>query len=136
MFSNINKDYDYGVSSECSLLSTIQSLWGDDVECSSNKFATIDFSSPTHNIELKTRRNTYGKYPTTMIGKNKIDYLLSSDKKSIVLFKFLDGLYYLEITRDNINDFGLAEGGRSDRGVDERAMYYYIPTSMLKLIPQ
>lgn len=134
MFRNINKDYDYGVSSECCLLSTIQSLWGADVERSTDKFATIDFSSPTHNIELKTRRNTYSKYPTTMIGKNKIDYLLSSDKKAIVLFKFLDGLYYLEITRDNINDFGLGEGGRSDRGTTERATYYFIPTSMLKLV--
>ena len=134
MFSKYNKDYDYGVSNECCLLSTIQSLWGVDVERSTDKFAIIDFSSATHNIELKTRRNNYGKYPTTMIGKNKIDYLLSSDKKAIVLFKFLDGLYYLEITKDNINEFGLAPGGRTDRGTDERAMYYYIPTSMLKLV--
>ena len=54
-------------------------------------------------------------------------YLVNSEKKGIVVFKFTDGLYYLEITKDNINKFGLEEGGRSDRGYDERQLYYYIP---------
>lgn len=134
MFSNINKDYAFGTNSECMLLPTLQNLFGSDLECSTDKFATIDFSSNTHNVELKTRRNTMRKYPTTMIGKNKIDYLVNSEKKGIVVFKFTDGLYYLEITRDNINKFGLEEGGRSDRGYDERQLYYFIPTNMLKLI--
>ena len=135
MFSNINKDYDFGTNSENMLLSTFQSIWGSDLERSTDKFACIDFTSDSHLVELKTRRNTMNKYPTTMIGKNKIDYLVNSDKKGIVVFKFTDGLYYLEITRDNINKFGLEEGGRRDRGYDERQLYYYIPTNMLKLIP-
>lgn len=134
MFSNIKRDYDYGTNSECSILPTLQNLWGSDLECSPNKFATIDFSSNTHLVELKTRRNSFNKYPTTMIGKNKIDYLVKSEKTGIVVFKFTDGLYYLEITEDNINKFGLEEGGRRDRGYDERQLYYYIPTNMLKLI--
>lgn len=134
MFCNINKDYDYGVNSECSILPTLQGLWGSDLEYSTDKFATIDFTSNSHLVELKTRRNSFCKYPTTMIGKNKIDYLLNSTKTGIVVFKFTDGLYYLKITEDNINEFGLGEGGRRDRGYDERAMYYYIPTKMLKLI--
>lgn len=135
MFSNINRDYDFGTNSECLLLPTLQGLWGSDLEYSTDKYATIDFTSNTHLVELKTRRNSFNKYPTTMIGKNKIDYLLKNEKKGIVVFKFTDGLYYLEITTDNINKFGLEEGGRSDRGYDERQMYYYIPTKMLKLIP-
>jgi len=134
MFSNIKRDYDYGINSECSILPTLQNLWGSDLECSPDKFATIDFSSNTHLVELKTRRNSFNKYPTTMIGKNKIDYLVNSEKKGIVVFKFTDGLYYLEITKDNINKFGLEEGGRRDRGYDERQLYYFIPTKMLKSI--
>ena len=68
MFSNINKDYDFGTISENMLLPTFQSLWGSDLERSTDKFACIDFTSDSHLVELKTRRNTMNKYPTTMIG--------------------------------------------------------------------
>ena len=134
MFDTTRGDYDYGVSMEDMLLHSIQGVWGDDVVRTTDKYAITDYSSPTYNIELKSRRNSLGKYPTTMVGQNKIDYLLTSDKHGVVIFQFTDGLYYLDVSEDNINKCGLAEGGRCDRGRVEKNMYYYVPTGILSKV--
>lgn len=134
MFDTTKRDYDYGVSMEIELLSSIKNMWGDDVERTTDKYSLTDYSSPTHNIELKTRRNKYSKYPTTMIGQNKIDFLMDSKKKGIILFKFTDGLYYFEVNENNINKCGLDIGGRCDRGKEEKNMYYFVPVSLLEKV--
>ena len=53
----------------------------------------IDFSYYNTNlyIELKSRRNTYSKFDTTIIGSNKIDYAKSLNKKVIFVFNFIYG---------------------------------------------
>ncbi len=40
----------------------------------SSKYNLIDFRNEDLYIELKSRRNTYSKFDTTIIGSNKIDY--------------------------------------------------------------
>ena len=134
MFDTSKPDYDFGVSMEDMLLTKIRSVWGDDIERTTDKYALADYTSSTYNIELKSRRNSLGKYPTTMVGQNKIDYLLTSEKHGVVIFKFTDGLYYFDVSNDNINKCGLAEGGRCDRGRVEKNMYYYVPTSILSKV--
>ena len=69
-----------------------------------------------------------------MIGKNKIDYLLNNKKKGILLYNYLDGLYFVEINKENVNRFNLGKGGRWDRGREEVSDIYYIPVEMLKLV--
>ena len=95
-----------------------------------------DFFNDDVIIELKTRTNCYNKYPTTMIGKNKIDYFLNNktieNKKKFCFFGFTDGLYFLEITKEIIENFQLNIGGRKDRGFPEWKQYYYIPINLLE----
>lgn len=136
MCNKYSKDYAFGIDNENNLLCTIKSHFGNDLECCPDKYSVIDFTSDTTNIELKSRRIKHNKYDTAMIGKNKIDYLLNNKKKGIILYNYLDGLYFVEINKENVNRFNLGKGGRWDRGREEVSDIYYIPVEMLKLVSQ
>lgn len=125
------KDLDFGFKAEDDLFSRIKDKYGDNI-CKTEKNCRVDYSDDDVLIELKSRRNTYNKYPTTMISKSKIDYMMKSGKKSICLFNFLDGVKEIEITPEIISQFELKKGGRFDRGRPELNQYYYIPIELLK----
>lgn len=125
-------DLHFGKCNEVTVLSTIQSVFSNDIKLCTDPYATIDYCSNDYNIELKSRRIKHDKYHTAMIGKNKIDYLLGQNKKGIILYKYLDGLYYVEINKETVNKFVLAKGGRYDRGKREISDIYYIPIKLLK----
>ena len=74
----------------------------------SSKYGLIDFYNDDLYIELKSRRNTYSKFDTTIIGSNKIDYAKSLNKKVIFVFNFIDGLYFIEYS-DIFDSFDLCE---------------------------
>lgn len=63
----------------------------NNLKKSKERFSIFDFYNDEYLIELKTRTNTYNKYPTTMVSMNKIEY--KDPRKKVFYFKFLDGLY-------------------------------------------
>ena len=128
------RDLEFGFQKEDDLFSRIKDKYGENI-CKTAKTCRVDYESEDVLIELKSRRNTYNKYPTTMISKSKIEYMLKSGKRSICLFSFTDGLYNIEITENIIEQFELREGGRWDRGRPELNQYYYIPIEILTEIP-
>ena len=69
---NISKDYKFGIDKENLLLETLKEKFGNDLEKSTSKTSYYDYSNKDILVELKSRRNNYKKYPTTMIGENKI----------------------------------------------------------------
>jgi len=54
--------------------------------------------------EIKSRNNTYKKYPTTMVGYNKIEFANKLSKSVYFVFKFTDGIYYYEYDKTKINE--------------------------------
>lgn len=107
-------------------------IYIEDITGSLNKtdmFDVFDYYNDEYLVELKTRRNEYNKYPTTMIGLNKIIEARKELKKCIFCFKFTDGLYY-HIFDKNI-DYEIKKGGRSDRGCFEIKDYVYININQL-----
>ena len=64
-------DVAFGTQSENSCKSLIEKLTGPLIN--TEPFHLFDFYNDDYLVELKSRRNNYDKYPTTMIGKNKID---------------------------------------------------------------
>ena len=99
----------------------------------SSKYNLIDFYNDEIYIELKSRRNTYQKYNTTIIGSNKIDYVKTLNKKCYFVFCYLDGLYYIEYS--NIFDsFDLCEEYILRDGKKELKTNYHIPIECLKRI--
>lgn len=95
-----------------------------------NEFNTMDLFNEDSICELKSRRNNYSRYPTTMVGHNKICRALADESDKIYKFYFLftDGLWVWDFDKDK---FSVALGGRTDRGKDEIKEYAYIPISEL-----
>ena len=82
--------------------------------------------------ELKSRNCKYNKYPTTMIGKNKINHIIENNLKCIFIFSFEDGNYYYEYNQ--LDELIIDKGGRNDRGFPEYKQYCYIPiTKLIKI---
>ena len=131
---NISKDYKFGTDKEISLLETLQNKFGKDLLKSEKKNTRYDFISETVLVELKCRRNNYQKYSTTMIGENKIQYFLNSNKTCYAVFAFTDGIYYCEIEPELLEKCKVKRGGRVDRGCYESANYRFIPISLLQPI--
>jgi len=124
------RDLKYGFQKEDDLFSKMKDKYGENI-CKTKALSRVDYESDDVEVELKSRRNKYRTYPTTMISKGKIDYMLNSDKQSFCAFNFTDGLYDIKITPDIISKFELRDGGRWDRGRAELNQYYYIPIEML-----
>ncbi len=94
----------------------------------------MDFKYNNTYFEIKSRRNYYNTYPTTMIGKNKIDWLKTNKiNDAYFIFVFEDGDYYYKY---DVNDnLFIGTGGRKDRGKAEFKKYCYIPiTKLIKMI--
>ena len=127
----MNKDLNFGLQQEDKLLPLIVSKYGDDI-FKTDKMCRWDYESDTILIELKSRRVKKNTYPTTMIGKTKVDLMLNNGKRVIAIFKFLDGTFEIEITKEITGKFDIREGGRCDRGRPELNQYYYIPIELLK----
>ena len=101
------KDYEIGLENENKTKPQLESYFGCKLN-EQDRFNTFDYISQDKSIyiELKCRNNTHSKYPTTMVGMNKIikGYDLINMKKSVKFcFKFTDGLYYYEL-KDNKNN--------------------------------
>jgi hypothetical protein len=93
MSRHFQKDYIYGKQQENIILPLIEQYFDDNITQTPNQYDKYDSTSNFYNFELKSRKNKFNTYPTTMITKNK---LIKTDKQLILLFNFLDGLYYIK----------------------------------------
>jgi hypothetical protein len=126
----MQRDLKYGFKKEDDLFTKIKGAYGDGLKKTAS-MCRWDYESDNHIVELKSRRNKYKQYPTTMIGQTKVDKMLETGKKCYGVFNFTDGIYSIELTKDKIDKFELRQGGRWDRGRAELNQYYYIPISQL-----
>ena len=127
------KDLAFGIKSEISCKALIETITGKLAQ--TEPFAIFDYYNEHYLVELKARRNDYNKYPTTMVGKNKIDKAGREHyKKCMFCFKFFDGLYYH--IYDPTIKYQVKKGGRCDRGCPEIKDYVYIPIELLTKVSQ
>ena len=66
-------NYNYGINKELQLLPTIKQFSNDNTIYKLENSNEFDFKGDNKYIELKSRNNNYLKYPTTMVGQNKVD---------------------------------------------------------------
>jgi len=130
--NKFKQDFNLGIKSENKVLKFLNESY-EDKFISTTQNCEFDFTNNQYNIELKTRNNTYNKYPSTMVGYNKIKIAEedSTDKKYKFLFLFEDGLYCWDFEKDK---YTIKTGGRRDRGLYEYKQYAYIPIEELYLI--
>jgi len=126
-------DLNYGSKFENELFEILKEKYNDVKFCKSN--FEFDYIADNCYIELKSRRNTKNKYPTTMIGLNKIKLakkLFNEGHKIYFYFHFTDGFYFYKYSPDD--NFDVCNGGRCDRGKYEYKKYVYIPVCYLQNI--
>ena len=95
------EDYKFGTEQEDLILPRLKDFFKRDIKKSEDKFAKSDYYDEEYYYEMKSRKNTYNKYPTTMITEDKI----RSDKKLILLFNFLDGVYYIQYDKEKFSKY-------------------------------
>jgi hypothetical protein len=129
---SFKSDYEFGKKQELSILEIINEKFKDNIELVKYEYSTYDYKGDKRHYELKSRNNTYNKFPTTLIPASKI----KDNKKIIFLFKFIDGLYYIKYRKNKFKDFKLDMFKRNQRidYNDIKQLYYFIPIEKLKKI--
>jgi hypothetical protein len=118
-----------GLIEQRKLLPKLKEYFNRDIIEIEAKLSPFDYECDKYFYELKTRTNTKDKYPTTLIGRNKIE----GNKKTILIFKFTDCLCYIKYKKSLFDTFDVK---KFDRNVKEtnKSDYIYIPIEHLKII--
>lgn len=128
------KDYNIelkkGLSKEDELENKLKEYFKDNL-IKSNRYDKYDWKGEKYYYELKSRENTYLKYPTTLIAQNKI-----FDSNHRFIFNFTDGTYYIEYDKELFENFEVKDFVRNRRlnKIDYPTKYIYIPIKYLKKI--
>lgn len=133
----MNKSIDiaYGLASEKEMYKVIKNRFDKSLKRTTDKYALFDYESSTAKVELKSRKNTRDKYPTTMIGMNKIiECTRKPQFKYYFVFRFTDCVCYWKFSVKKYQSYVQSGGGRCDRGYDESSIYLYIPINELKIL--
>lgn len=131
MTSTFDYDYKYGKENELNILPLITSFFNRDIKLTTDKYCKYDFYDTKYKYEVKSRRNNVNTYHTTLISSDK------TDKNTILLFNFTDGLYYIEYNKKQFEKYENKNFQRVRPGhTDINKLYVYIPTNELKLIAE
>jgi len=123
-------DYSMGKVNEDIVYNLIRKYWKDRLIAKSNNiYSNYDFYDCKYKYELKSRRCTHDKYPTTLIPEMKCH------KGTYLLFIFTDGLYYIKFRKSKFEQFDkkMFVKNRDDKQ-DVMKYYYHIPIEHLKKI--
>ena len=126
-------DLQFGKNKEIEIHKMLECYFSTTLQITS-KYGLMDFYNDDIYIELKSRRNTYNKYNTTIIGSNKIDNVKTLNKKSYFVFFFIDGLFLIEYSDNIFDSFDICEEYIFRDNKKELKINYHIPTCLLKRI--
>lgn len=127
-------DLTFGKSSENEVYELIKQL-DPEVSPTLDAYNLFDYESSNSCIELKSRTFEMMKYPTTIVGTNKIKYAEDNpDKDFYFCFKFTDGVYYSKYNKTVYSKFKKAKVSRNDRGKTETMEVLHIPIGALARI--
>jgi len=124
-------DLTFGLKSEMECFPLFKTIDADLQKL--DKYNKFDFGSAITAIELKTRRFHKSKYPTTIVGADKIDYIKSNPHKTYYFaFCFTDGLFVIEYETELFATFKRSSCYRADRGSSMEVVE--IPINILRKI--
>ena len=134
--NKLKKDLNFGLGEEVNIKDVLEKQFNNKL----NKlppFDPFDYIGGDCVIEIKSRRIYHNQYETIYFGMNKLNkgrLYLSEGIRVYFVFNCKDGIYYWEFhDYDNQinNDFYFAEGGRTDRNINEREMLVNLKTNKL-----
>jgi hypothetical protein len=128
---SLENDLKYGLSNEDNIIDLLNRSFGETFvntkEKYNDQYYPYDFEGDKGCcIELKSRRNTYKAYPTTILPVGKI--LEFNNKKQIFVFQFVDGFYYTEYEPTRFNKYEIKMITTTRKGiVDKPKPHFCIP---------
>jgi len=101
----IHNDLNYGIPQEATVISKLAVHFMEDIQQESNPYSRYDAISPTTKYEIKCRRNTHDKFPTTLIGVNKTNV----SGRLVFVFNFTNGLYYIVYEKEKFDKYEIRD---------------------------
>jgi hypothetical protein len=103
MERSLVNDVKFGADNEIKVIDILRQKWCEEqIEKTSNKYCKYDFESEKTIWELKSRRNTKNKYPTTIIPEHK---LIDNPKDYYFVFYFTDVCSYIKYDKELFDTF-------------------------------
>lgn len=132
---SLANDLKFGLDNEITIIDLLNTTFGEVFINTKDKYNDqyypYDFEGDKGCcIELKSRRNTYRAYPTTIIPVGKI--LEFNNKRQMFVFQFTDGFYYTQYEATRFNTYEIKMITTQRKGiVDKPKPHYCIPISDL-----
>lgn len=131
----LQDDLVLGYKSEGDILAILNTYFDDEFvntkELYNDEYYNYDFEGKTSNmrIELKTRRNRFADYPSTLIPVHKcVDLELCPN---VFVFNFSDGLYFTEWNTNRFKTYEKKMIVCRRRGRTDNKEHYMIPITDL-----
>jgi hypothetical protein len=128
-------DITFGTASEIANIDLLQNFHDTTLERKGG-YAIFDYENPTKTIfvELKSRRIAHDRYPTAIVGENKVK-ACEDDCQYWFAFCYTDGVYVVKYDKTLFDTFernnSYFRGERSDCNNREQSVVY-IPTEHLQ----
>jgi hypothetical protein len=128
-------DLRFGTASEIANLDLLQTFLETTLERKGG-YAIFDFENPTKTVfvELKSRRIAHDKYPTAIVGENKVK-ACDDECQYWFAFCYTDGVYVIKYNKELFDTFdrnsSYFRGERSDCYNREQSVVY-IPVEHLE----
>ncbi len=136
---SLANDLKMGLQNEMTIIEILNTTFGEvfvnTKDKYKDKYCIYDFEGDRGScVELKSRRNAYNKYPTTIIPTSKV--LGFNDKRQIFVFQFTDGYYYIQYEATKFNTFSTRMITTQRAGVvDKPKPHFEIPIKdLIKII--
>jgi hypothetical protein len=132
-------DLAFGTNNETAVLETLQTFFGSTLQRQGG-YEVMDYTNPgrTIYVELKTRRIPHDRYPTAIIGLNKIQWCQKDPSKEYhFVFCYTDGLFTLKYDEALFKNFQREihyfRGEREDCPNAAQSIVY-IPSNLLRKV--
>jgi hypothetical protein len=136
MERSLKNDLTYGLNKEIDILPILINNWSDETNIRNTKdiyndeYCSYDFESDNKTSwEVKSRRNTKLKYPTTIFPVHKIRDV---DTSQYFVFNFTDGGSYIKYDKELFKTFNKRMIGVKRIGASSKPVQHYeIPVDIL-----
>jgi len=132
----LNADLAFGLPKEDPVLEKLRLHFEEEIAKSTYQYCPHDGFSKTTEYEIKSRRNRYNQYPTTIIPCSKIRNMKRD--RLVFVFNFTDGLYYIEYNQEKFAKYEIkmVEAVRKRNGIVGRneEPHFFIPIIALTRI--
>jgi len=136
---SFQSDYDFGIANEIEVLELLNKEFNTKLKRIEYQYSKLDYSNEDNTIyaELKSRRIDSTRFTTTLITTAKLDSIVEKEGvKYYICFKFTDGLFYVEYTKELFDTFKRTLFKRAWRTgkVDTAKEHFLVPIESLKKI--